>query len=1069
MSLQKENVYLDDWKDLKEYTEELEKEEAEKKDQHNVTKDFVGEQIEDYKEYDEAKEQAEYDKIYQKIADISAGGGTDLSPYLKKTEAEETYAKKEDIEWIITNDEFNEVVEAKVNAGVQSLVAGAPSDMDTFKEVSDSLVLKADASTVYTKVEADAKFLTEHQDLSDYAKKTDIPDVSQFVTEATVDDKIATEIAKVVADAPEDFDTLKEVADYIASDKTRAAQIETAISDLSTNKADKTDIPDITNFATKAEVAAVDEKVDAIDLTPYATIEYVNSEIARIEEEIPDTSAFITAAALEPYAKKTDIPDTSNLATKTEVAAVEDKIPSIEGLVDEATLAAAVDDKATISQVVDVDTKVDNKIDASLVYTKTEADAKFLTEHQDLSDYAKKTDIPDTSNLATKDELATVDAKVDAIDLTTYATKNDISVFATKSELDEKANAADVTAALSEKATIAQVAAVEAKIPDVSNLASKDEVATADTSVLQNILGRIWTKKTANPSDGHFYSKLTNANGSYSLIFNESDGGGSQFKDNKTISYVGVNDGGDNTSTGIFAQIYSKDVSSNIGSRMNVNPSGIYYGVGSSTPMDAAHEVAVKGDVENAVADKANASEVPTKTEFEALKANYEALRQLVFEYLPSAEEEAIADGEIADLSPSNKSIAIETEMASIEVPATTTLYTVQAPLRNDATVELTSDYSFSFDNMSEEPVNAKFVRQTAVGETKVTGTTVNLSGQFDELTLENISIATRSGKDPITVNNLTVPETNEKELSVNAQFQDGAIIKNDSDKQITITNRTDNGSEVVIVSPNSTVVLSGGEFTTLTSETADNTLIVNANTNIDKLILKKGNVIVKDFDVSARISEVEDQSAGQYVVTPYIVEISDASKFASTLTSTSGILNVTNNLEGVRAAGFGIFANNRVRVNLSNHTVSGGNNNYVIYTRGTAVVDIWDGTIDATAEGYGIWCQGGTVNLHNVHVIGCEHAIYLSNAAGEINVYGGRLEVNGASESTNYVVNYLDSVYASGCRAIHLFEGTECVDYDPANAPSETGHPNLLEPGYHTESREENGHTIWTVVKDSE
>jgi hypothetical protein len=43
---------------------------------------------------------------------------------------------------------------------------------------------------------------------------------------------VAEGIAEVVANAPEDLDTLKEVADYIASDKTKASQIETAISNL---------------------------------------------------------------------------------------------------------------------------------------------------------------------------------------------------------------------------------------------------------------------------------------------------------------------------------------------------------------------------------------------------------------------------------------------------------------------------------------------------------------------------------------------------------------------------------------------------------------------------------------------------------------------------------------------------------------------------------------------------------------------------------------------------------------------------------------------------------------------
>lgn len=40
---------------------------------------------------------------------------------------------------------------------------------------------------------------------------------------------VAAAIAAVVASAPEDFDTLKEIADYIASDKTNAASMNNAI------------------------------------------------------------------------------------------------------------------------------------------------------------------------------------------------------------------------------------------------------------------------------------------------------------------------------------------------------------------------------------------------------------------------------------------------------------------------------------------------------------------------------------------------------------------------------------------------------------------------------------------------------------------------------------------------------------------------------------------------------------------------------------------------------------------------------------------------------------------------
>ena len=41
---------------------------------------------------------------------------------------------------------------------------------------------------------------------------------------------VTKKIAEVIADAPEAFDTLKEIADYIASDKTGAANMNTAIS-----------------------------------------------------------------------------------------------------------------------------------------------------------------------------------------------------------------------------------------------------------------------------------------------------------------------------------------------------------------------------------------------------------------------------------------------------------------------------------------------------------------------------------------------------------------------------------------------------------------------------------------------------------------------------------------------------------------------------------------------------------------------------------------------------------------------------------------------------------------------
>ena len=54
--------------------------------------------------------------------------------------------------------------------------------------------------------------------------------------------------------------------------------------------------------------------------------------------------------------------------------------------------------------------------------TETELDSKgYLTEHQSLADYAKKSDIPDVSGFATKDDISSVESKIPSLE--GYATE----------------------------------------------------------------------------------------------------------------------------------------------------------------------------------------------------------------------------------------------------------------------------------------------------------------------------------------------------------------------------------------------------------------------------------------------------------------------------------------------------------------------------------------------------------------------------------------------------------------------------------------------------------------------
>lgn len=158
--------------------------------------------------------------------------------------------------------------------------------------------------------------------------------------------------------------------------------------------------------------------------------------------------------------------------------------------------------------------------------------------------------------------------------------------------------------------------AVKADIPDLTNYATKSYVSgTAMTTAVDVVdaalngnFAKIWQNFDADDNTkGHFYTKKNNTDGSYALVFNESDGGGVQYynKNADMLSYVGVNDG---NASGVAVQIYSKykdgtGGTKNSGVRINVNPTAAYYTKGDNTSANGGvanegREIAVKEDIE---------------------------------------------------------------------------------------------------------------------------------------------------------------------------------------------------------------------------------------------------------------------------------------------------------------------------------------------------------------------------------------------------------------------------------------------------------------------------------------
>ena len=135
-----------------------------------------------------------------------------------------------------------------------------------------------------------------------YAKKTEIPsNVSElnndksYQTAEEVGQAVTDGVARIVAGAPEDFDTLKEMSDWISSHETSAAAMNSAISDNSVAIANHTSNSDI--HVTKAEKTKWN-KLDS-DLKDGTII------VAEATKATQDAQGNVIN---ETYAKKTEVP-----------------------------------------------------------------------------------------------------------------------------------------------------------------------------------------------------------------------------------------------------------------------------------------------------------------------------------------------------------------------------------------------------------------------------------------------------------------------------------------------------------------------------------------------------------------------------------------------------------------------------------------------------------------------------------------------------------------------------------------------------------------------------------------
>ena len=398
---------------------------------------------------------------------------TKLADYAKTTDIEAAYAKKTElpsIEGLAKTTEVDTKLAdyaksadiANTYATKEAVNAVAGLDIETVNSLkalaqnSDLATVADKVKNVYTKAETDTKLaakadVTAIPDVSGlavktevettYAKKTELPDVSGLATKAEVTAAVAGVAVPSIEGLAKTTEVEAKLADY--AKKTELPSIEglaktTEVDTKLAAKADVSAIPDVSGLATKAEVAAVDAK--------FAT-KADASAIPSIEGLAKTTD--IEAA----YAKKTELPDVSGLATKAEVEALK------TDFVTEETLTENINQFST---------NVDGKINEA----KGELEAKVTAVDTKLADYAKKTELPDVSGLATKAEVTAAVAGVQVPSIEGLAKTTEVDT-----KLADYAKTTDVESTYAKKT----------ELPDVSGLATKAEVAAITVPSIEGL------------------------------------------------------------------------------------------------------------------------------------------------------------------------------------------------------------------------------------------------------------------------------------------------------------------------------------------------------------------------------------------------------------------------------------------------------------------------------------------------------------------------------------------------------------------------------------------------------
>ena len=259
-------------------------------------------------------------------------------------------------------------------------------------------------------------------------KKTDLPALDTIATKQEISDAVAAIQVPSVEGLAKESEVEAKLADYAKTAEV-ASTYATKEAVNAINGLDADTIATLKSLSEHSDLTAIANKVDNV----YTKAETDDKLATKADvTAIPSVEGLAKATDIETtYAKKSELPDVSGLATKQEVtdAVAAIHIPSIEGLATEANVEATYVKKSQLSDdSLNFATKSEvGAIEGRLsdFVTKTDVQTSLVIK-QELNDYLRKADVSDVS--VTKEAY---DAKVQELESEISTLKSKLAAAAT--------------------------------------------------------------------------------------------------------------------------------------------------------------------------------------------------------------------------------------------------------------------------------------------------------------------------------------------------------------------------------------------------------------------------------------------------------------------------------------------------------------------------------------------------------------------------------------------------------------------------------------------------------------